>query len=126
MMRGKDYHQVDDEHGLIDDYMRYMQSREKDKRQKASLRRSLDQQLIEKELIAKQSHLYLHPSKLGGDFALSNRIIKGIHSPYLNKLLYSEGQSQPDHTDLKCIEREQKLLREEYQRLSNLVNNGKR
>ena len=32
MMRGRDYHQVDDEHGLIDDYMRYMQSREKDKR----------------------------------------------------------------------------------------------
>jgi len=65
----------DEEVAMVDDYMRYMQARERDKASKSYIRRSLDQQLREKDLLARQSQLYLRPERLG-EFTLSKKLVK--------------------------------------------------
>ena len=100
----------EEEVAMVDDYLRYMQAKARDKASKAYIRRSLDQQLREKDLLNKQQ-LYLSPEKLG-EYTLSNKLISPhLQQLYRDQILKDESQ----------IARDQKLLTDEYRRLHSLI-----
>lgn len=65
----------------------------------------------EKDLLARQSQLYLRPERLG-EFTLSKKLVR----PHLQHL-YREGTA----VDESQVSRDQKLLRDEYNRLNALI-----